>query len=76
MSTTPRPRTERLIAALERAVRRRGLTKVSVAEATGLHPNTLNGFAPSRSRGTARRPWNPNLTTLQALERFLLPPRR
>ncbi len=62
-----------LLTRLEDEARSRGLTKNELAGQAHLHPNTLRGFAPSRPR---QRAWNPTISTLQALERVLLPSRQ
>lgn len=77
MTPNTRLRSERLIEALEKAARDRRLTKFDIAQATGLHINTLQGFAPKRPpRTSARRRFNPKLATLVKLERYLLMPKR
>jgi transcriptional regulator with XRE-family HTH domain len=56
---------DRLIQDLRQEARRRRLTKKSLAEVAGLHPNTLAGFN--------KDGWAPSIYTLRNLERVLLP---
>lgn len=74
MTQPDRLRSEKLIDALEKAFFRRGLTIAETAKGAGIHPNTLRGFARQRAVRSKTKPrtWNPQLTTIHKLERFLL----
>lgn len=67
MSETP---TDNLLDRLRAAAADSGMSRVAIARAAGLHSNTLHGFNSSRP---SKRPWNPTLATLKALEQVLFP---
>lgn len=62
-----------LLRRLEGVAKELGLNKAQIATAAGLHPNTLRGFNIDPGKGE-HSDWRPNSTTIEALERVLLPP--
>jgi hypothetical protein len=69
-------RIEALLDELEKAARKKRLTKKQLAEMVGLHQNTLRNFRGYRAR---EKPddcrWTPSVETIARLEPVLLPRR-
>lgn len=63
----------RLLADLQRAARKRKLSKLEIARRAGLHPNTLRHFPGWKSRTSRDRPsWNPTPSVIARMEAVLL----
>jgi hypothetical protein len=65
-----------LLDELERAARKKRLTKKQLATMVGLHQNTLRDFRGYRCRAKPDAPqWTPSIDTIAKLEPILLPRR-
>lgn len=66
-----------LLAELERAARKKRLSKKQLAEMVGLHQNTLRNFRGfrARPRPNDHARWTPSVETIARLEPVLLPRR-